>query len=390
MKTLTMRLVLLMLFPMSLGLIGVPAKAQPGHWTSIGPTRITAPPYGIYGPYDAAGRLTTIAIHPDDSQIIYVGSAGQLGHEGCGVWKTTDGGQTWAPISDSLPTLSVGAIAIDPTNADRIYIVTADEGLYRSEDAGSSWLHVHGDLHIRTNTNDGDRTFLLIDPTQPNVLFLTSDDGVLRSSDGGLTWPQSLQAGKATSLVMDPLHPDVLYASILYKGIYKTTTGGAAGDESWMQQTQWPLPHDNVPGGDILLGLSHPASESSETVYALFPPIGGEVDFYSTTDGNNWTKKYTFCDECTLLHPRCTCSFLSLVANPVDSKTVQTGGPLLFVTDDGGTSFTQVPLVENDRQPASPHGDYWELTTDPTDPSVLFAGSDGGLFRSTDHGKEGT
>ena len=150
-------------------LLAPPSDSRPGQWACIGPSRVHAPATPGFGPYDAVGRLTTIAVHPTNPQIIYVGSAGQLGHEGCGVWKTTNGGQTWTPVSDSLPTLSIGGIAIDPTNADRIYIVTADDGLYRSDNAGLKWDHVYdSDLKIRTNTNDGDRTVLLINPKQSN------------------------------------------------------------------------------------------------------------------------------------------------------------------------------------------------------------------------------
>ena len=71
------------------------AAGQTGQWVPIGPAKVVAPPTGGFGGYNAVGRLTTIAVHPTNPQIIYAGSIGQLGHEGCGVWKTTNGGQTW-------------------------------------------------------------------------------------------------------------------------------------------------------------------------------------------------------------------------------------------------------------------------------------------------------
>ena len=76
--------------------------------------------------------------------------------------------------------------------------------------------------------------------------------------------------------------------------------------------------------------------------------------------------------------------------DPTDWKVVYLGGQLFWTSSDGGDNFTQVPANQNDRQPASPHGDYWELVVDPKDPAILYAGSDGGIFRSTDHGKQGT
>src|SRR5215208_3891820 len=85
-----------------------PAWSQPAHWLSIGPAHVFGPPTAGLGTYNAVGRITTIAVHPTNSSIIYAGSAGQLGHEGCGVWKTINGGATWTPIADGLPTLAVG------------------------------------------------------------------------------------------------------------------------------------------------------------------------------------------------------------------------------------------------------------------------------------------
>jgi hypothetical protein len=261
----------------SLG-FGTSAFAQPpGQWISIGPRHVTAPALPAtpttpaLGEYHNVGRLTTMAIHPTNPQIIYVGSPGELGHEGCGIWKTTDGGTTWTPVGESLPTLAVAAIAIDLTNPDRVYIATADHGIFRSDDAGESWTNVSGAQKVRTNTRDGDRTALLINPVSPNVMYLTTDDGVLRSTDSGHTWPASLNVGRATNLVMDPLNPDVLYAGILGQGVYKTADGGAHLNTSWQLQSQFPLPSSVAAVRGPLLGISHPPTEPREAVYALYP-----------------------------------------------------------------------------------------------------------------------
>jgi hypothetical protein len=370
------------------------AEDQPGQWISIGPAKVLAPPTGGFGGYNAVGRLTTIAIHPTNPQIIYAGSIGQLGHEGCGVWKTTDGGQTWIPIADELPTTSVGAIAIDPTNPNRVYVITADEGLFRSDNAGGSWTFLHGDLKIRSNTDHGDRVVLLVHPTSPNILYLTSDDGILRSTDGGLSWPVSLGAGRGSWLVMDPVNPSVLYAAVIGKGIYKTTSGGATGDASWVQQTQSPLPHNTIRTDlTTLLALSHPSGVGSEVVYALVPtgvaPAPAGFDLFRTTDGVSWTKHYS----CPPSDPVGECFFVAMTANPADWQRVYMGYQLLWVSQDGGDTFARVPPTsgdQNDRQPNSPHGDYWELVVDSSSPATLYAGSDGGIYRSSNHGFTGS
>jgi Sortilin, neurotensin receptor 3, len=367
---------------------GVVLASSPGQWVSIGPSRVHAPSIQGYGAYDAVGRLTTIAIHPTNPQIIYVGSPGELGQEGCGIWKTTDGGTTWTPIGDSLPTLAVAAITLDPTNPDRVYIATADKGVFRSDDAGQTWINLSAPLKVRTNTRDGDRTALLINPANPSVLYLSTDDGVLRSTDGGQSWPASLDVGYATSLVMDPQNPDVLYAGILGQGVYKTVDGGILGDASWQLQNQSPLP--TPVGNGPLLAISHPAGEANETVYALYPKstaAGTEWDLFRTTDGTSWGSGTLF----VCAPGNVGCGFFTvLAADPANKNLVYLGGPLLFISEIGVTPFTYVPLSYNDRQPASPHGDYWELTFDPTNSKFVYAGSDGGIFRSSDHGKEGS
>jgi hypothetical protein len=363
-----------------------PGEAAPlfDHWVSIGPARITAPPKQGFGQYDAVGRLTTIAVNPANPQIIYAASAGQLGHEGSGVWKTTNGGGSWAPIADDLPTLSVAALAVDPTNPDHVYAATTDEGLFHSLDAGTHWAQLDSHLRLRSNTGDGDWAVLLIDPDDPGVLYATSDsnDGVMRSGDGGQSFVPSLSEGQATSLVMDPLHPSVLYAAVKGKGVWKTVDGGA----HWVAQTQIPVPAGPLPDMRIMLALSHPNSAADETVYALFPRSQGWIvwDLYSTTDGTAWSYQSTTCASDN------RCFVTVMAADPASPQRVYLGGGPFWVSSSGGASFVQVPGSFNDRQPGSAHGDYWELVTDPTNSAVLYAGSDGGIYKSSDHGAEGS
>jgi sortilin (neurotensin receptor 3) len=368
----------------------------PGQWVSIGPDHIFSPALPnasppVIGDYNAVGRLTTIAINSTDPQIIYVGSPGELGREGCGIWKTTDGGATWEPIGDSLPTLAVAAIALDPADPDRIYIATADKGVFRSDDAGANWISLSDPLPVRTNTADGDRTALLINPTNPDVMYLSTDNGVQRSTDGGHTWPVSLSLGpghEATNLVMDPLNPEVLYAGILGKGVYKTTTGGAGGNDDWKLQSQFPLPVSIPPIRGPLLAISHSASDLHETVYAMYPNFSGTGigwDLFRTTDGTTWSGPLYSC-----AGGAANCLFVVIAADPANKDLVFIGGPLLYISEIGIKPFTPVPPADNDRQPASPHGDYWELAFDPTNTQNVFAGSDGGIYRSTNHGLTGS
>jgi hypothetical protein len=388
------------------------APSGPGQWVSIGPSRILED--FPSGQFNAVGRLTTMAVHPTNPQIIYVGSPGASGHEGCGVWKTANGGASWTPVADSLPSLAVDAIAIDPSNPDRVYVVLFRHGLYRSDDAGMSWTHLYGDLHVRTNIGAaGDRTALLIHPIDPRVLYVTTDLGVQRSTDGGQSWHVSLGAGMAMSLVMDPREPNTLYAGLAatppppeedatYRtmGVYKTTDGGASGEASWTPQTQ--LPFGTLPGRNILLAISHPVSAAQATVYALFPrgPVyakglfgGIGYDLFRTTDGTTWSMPFSCSPD--LVNPFPTsyanCNFAVMNANPFEADTLYLGGVAFFTSADGGANFERVPFDDFfDVQPKTPHVDYWELVTDPVSPATLYAASDGGLYESSDHGKNGT
>ena len=370
----------------------------PGKWVSIGPRLITAPanPQIGLGSYAATGRLAAIAVHPTNPKIIYVGSPGELGHEGCGLWKTSNGGISWQPVAESLPTLSIAAVAIDPTSPDRVYVVAPDYGLYKSENAGISWQNVHTSLGVKRNTRDGDRTVLLVDPIEPNVLFVTSEFGVLRSDNSGVDWFKSTVEGSATALVMDPQDHNVLYAAIQDNGVYKTTNGGKwlpNGTNGWALES---LPSDgarNKPDLGILLAIARPTPESPATVYALlgapYSGMHGRV-LYQKLEDRGWVERYS-CGAIEWNKPNSECLFNVMAVDPNLPNRVYIGGPLLRVSTDNGAHFTRIPQVgREDRQPYGPHGDYHGWSFDPTDAGVIFAATDGGIYRSSDHGSEGS
>ena len=213
-----------------------------GRWLSIGPRRI----FG--GGPDAVGRLRAIAVHPIDPSLIYVGAASTMGFRGqeggSGIWRTVAGGAAWEPIADTLPTLAIAALAIDPTDLARLYAVTI-EGLFRSEDAGTSWIEVGGSSYPPVRRG---REVFLIDPRDPNRLYLTAMGGLFRSLDRGESWQNLDVTPGATpgDLVMDPGNPDRLYTAMRLRGdaqvtgIYRSDDGG----DSWRQLV-------GCPGGEL-------------------------------------------------------------------------------------------------------------------------------------------
>jgi photosystem II stability/assembly factor-like uncharacterized protein len=330
-----------------------------GRWISIGPTRIT---FGL----GAVGRLSAIAIHPTSPSTIYVGARGS------GVWKTTNGGSSWQPLTDALPTLEIAAIAIDPSTPSRVYVATEHEGVFRSEDAGVSWAQiVSSDLNMEVRWG-----VMIVHPTNPDVLFLTSKDGIYRSADQGANWQLSKAApvgsiGRATDLVMDPSTPNTLYAGIAGNGIYKTTTSGIAGESSWNKLTAGLPDFSQITIVTLALCRDQPA-----TVYAgLNQKESPLFRLYRTINsGGNWSLRYT--------HVTGTVPFNDYIAvHPTNRDIVYITGEHFYRSIDGGST----PIIQS-----GPHVDHHAFTQHPTDPKIIYTASDGGIYRSSDTGKSGT
>jgi photosystem II stability/assembly factor-like uncharacterized protein len=211
-------------------------------WTPIGPSPIKNGQNGV----DANGQVTAIAVHPNNSNIMYIGTAWG------GVWLTRDGGATWTPLFDRAPSLGIGepgGIAIDPVDPSIIYVGTSNRdgsqfsgaatqppaGLFKSTDSGGSWVRL-GSGYPSSAPSNANQFFnqiinvVIVDPANHLVVYLASNAGVFFSSDGGLNWTQgALPGGDVRSLVMDPTSPAanrILYAGVTAQGVYQSIDGG--------------------------------------------------------------------------------------------------------------------------------------------------------------------
>ncbi len=355
---------------------GDAAPAVVGRWASIGPTLI---PSGL----GATGRVTTIAIDPSRPSTIYAGglSGNPNGVGGSGVWKTTDGGSAWFPIADSLPSLKVAAIALAPGRPSRVYaalvdIANAGAGLYRSDDSGAAWTLIADDSRLNGRQ-------LLIDASNPSLMFMAGAGGVYRSSDGGVSWSPVLAppATTITDLAMDPLVPTRLYAGVSHAtsdapaGVYATRDSGA----TWVKQLGCPggtLPA-NVAGRTIRLAVS------GNRIYASFKTREAFV-VYRTTDvaclvggvpERTWQKGWTVGSD---IAPTLW-SFL--YSHPENADIVYATGTNFWRSTNGGGSFSMV---------SGPHVDHHAFAVDPSDADVVYTGSDGGLYRSNSRGASGS
>ena len=343
------------------------------------------------GPY-IGGRVVTVTGVPGNNNLFYAGAVGG------GVWKSTDEGVQWQNITDGKlpgPSSSIGAVAVAPSDPKVLYVGTGEadirndvipgDGVYKSIDAGDTWQFVGlRDTHSISG--------IVVDPKDPNVVYVASmghvfapdaNRGVFKSTDGGRSWTKILFVDNDTGaicLVMDPNHPDVMYAAMWQavrkpwgltsggpgSGIYKTTDGGA----HWTNITRNPgLPQEKLLGR---IGLSIAASKP-DTVYSIIQAKDGGV-FRSDDAGATWKRVN---DEMKLRQR--AFYYMTLYADPKDPETVYAPEvDALWVSHDGAKTFTKLK---------TPHGDNHVVWINPEDTRILLEGNDGGATVSTDAGK---
>ncbi len=368
------------------GACGCASTVWAQQWTELGPAPITN---------GFTGRISSVVCSQMNSLRYYVAGA-----DG-GVWRTTDAGATWTPLTDHMPTSAIGALAIDPTNDNIIYAGTGEAnfanhsryglGLYKSTDGGDTWQH----LAVSTF---GGRCFskIIVNHVNPQILYAsitraggfpemaaakghpgaTGPRGVFKSTDGGQTWNRltGLPDLCATDLVMDPTNPTILYACIgrifgaTENGIYKSTNSG----------TTWTKLASGLPTGTVGRISIAIAPSNPQRLYAMFTnpatSSGGNAStlggFRSDNGGSSWSQINLGSIQATYGW------YLSAISvHPNDANTAFFAGLSLVRTTNAGSSFSTV---------TPPHVDLHALAWDTA--NRLLAGDDGGLHRSGDLG----
>jgi len=340
------------------------------------------------GPALMSGRIADIALHPDDPNHWYVavGSGG--------VWQTHNSGTTWEPIFDDQSSYSIGAITVDPSNPNVVWVGTGEnvggrhvgygDGIYRSDDGGKSWENVglKDSEHISK---------IIVHPQDPDTVWVAAQGplwssggqrGVYRTTDGGESWEQVLEIGEwtgATDLVIDPRDPDVLYAAAWQRhrtvaaymgggpnsGIYRSDDGG----DNWQELTKG-LPEGNM--GKIGLAIS---PQKPDVVYAAIELNRREGGVWRSTDrGASWEKRSDTVSGGTGPH-----YYQELYASPHAFDRIYLADVRMKVSNDGGKTFEPVPHEHK-------HSDDHAIAFRPDDPEYLLVGSDGGLYESFDLG----
>jgi photosystem II stability/assembly factor-like uncharacterized protein len=321
-----------------------------------------------------------------------------FGATGGGLWKTTDGGQEWLPVTDGqINSSSVGAVAVAETNPDIVYIgmgetqlrgsITQGDGVYKSEDGGKKWRH----LGLK-ETQSISR--IRIHPSNPDIVFVAAlghpygdneERGVFRSKDGGNTWQKVLYVGAntgAADLIIDKTNPKVLYATTwqVYRKTWKMWGGGEGcrlyksvdGGDTWIDLSKNPgLPV--APLGKIGITVS-PANPNR--LYAIVEANDGGV-YRSDDAGWSWKKMN---DERKLRQR--AFYYSRIYADPLDPETVYCLNVNFYKSIDGGKTF--------DIEINVPHGDNHDLWIDPNNPQRMISSNDGGACVSTNGGKSWT
>lgn len=371
-------------------------------WSSIGPAPI---PNGQTSPTaSVSGRVTAIAIHPTNPNIVYAGTA-----QG-GVYRTTNGGTSWTAIMDNAQSLAVGSIAIAPSQPETIYIGTGEPnfssdsyfgvGIYRIDNA-STTANMSGPFNKDAGAADvftgRSVSKIIVHPTDPATLFVATTSGVggivsaaivagnrgvYRSTNATSANPTFTQIGVLPSpnnnfsvrdIVIDPLDPNIMIANLVANGggIYRSTNALAATPTFTNVLT-----FTGTTTSDLTAEFAiHHTAGPNATVYAGTGFGGGRV-YRSTDGGATWVQQIdnNFCTA--------QCFYdIAIAVDPTNANTIYVGGsPNLIAgkSTNAGVSFTD--------NSGGVHADTHVFTVAPSDATQVWLGTDGGIYKSTNSG----
>jgi photosystem II stability/assembly factor-like uncharacterized protein len=342
-------------------------------WREIGPFR--------------GGRSVGVAGHAAQPKTFYFGATGG------GIWKTEDGGETWVCVSDGfLKVGAVGALDVAPSDPNVIYAGTGEgcirgnvqpgEGVYKSTDAGKTWTF-SGLKEAQTISK------VRVDPRDENVVFAAAfghvfgtnrERGVYRSKDGGQSWKKVLYKNEKTGaidLVIDPANPRIIYAALweAYRNPWSMSSGGPGsglwkstdGGDTWQDLTA----NEGMPKGPIgKIGVTASAAKPGRVWASVEAEEGGL--FMSDDGGKSWSNV----NDDRNIRQRAW-YYSHVYADPKDPDGVYILNVSFYHSTDGGKSLDRVGVQ---------HGDNHDLWIDPTDPKRMISGNDGGASVSFNGG----
>ena len=347
------------------------------------------------GPATMSGRVAAIDAVEADPNIIYVGAATG------GVWKSVNGGLNWQPIFDDQDVASIGAVAIFQAAPEIVWVGTGEGnvrnstsiggGIYKTMDGGRTWAKLGLERTERINR-------IALHPTNPDIAYVAAlgtlwgeneDRGIYKTINGGKSWQKILyvdQTTGATDIKIDPANPDKLYAAMWEfrrkpyhfnsggpgSGLYLTYDGGA----TWSRKTQ----EDGLPEGVLGRIVIAPSPSDPARVYALVEAKKSAL-LRSDDGGETWT---TTNDETNIaVRPF---YYTELLVDPEDPDTIYNIASRVSVSIDAGKTFEFIPAINCCSAPNQVHIDVHALWVNSRDPKHMIVGNDGGLAISRDKG----
>lgn len=332
-------------------------KSVAGNWTNLGPI-ICPNCFGL-------GRVNTIAFHPTNVYTFYAGAASG------GIWKTTNYGVTWSDLTNNLPILNVSSIIVNPVDPNIIYVGTGDKdnsggglGIYKSTDGGASWA--------ASNTTMGNVIVceIIIHPANPAILLAATSSGIFKSTDSGSNWALTSDSLSYKSILFKPGDPSIVYA--MHSGMFyrSVDTGNSF--------TSITLPADNYYAAMAV------SPASPEIVYILQAnnyQSPYNTIMKSTDSGNSFSVICTSPPNMVGYSPfgggNQVWYDLALSVDPANANTLFLGGIKIWKSVDGGLNWSE---SWNDPYGVSVHLDIHYLGFSPS--GKLFTGCDGGVYYS--------
>jgi len=360
-------------------------KAKEGASEAIPSETLSGLKWRSIGPAMTSGRIADFAVNPDDPSEWYVAVASG------NVWKTENNGTTFKPIFDCYGSYSTGVITMDPNNPKLLWLGTGEnnhqralgygDGVYKSEDGGESWKN----MGLKDSRHIGG---IVVDPRNSRVVFVAAegsawgpggDRGLYKSSDGGESWSKVLDISENTGInnvVMDPVDPDVMYATSEQRRRHVFTKIGGGpestvyrsldGGETWTEAGKG-LPEVHIGGMGIAI-----SPVDRNVLYLIVEAAEGKGGFYrSSNRAASWERMGD--------HHSSGQYYNEIYCDPLDVDKVYSMETVSKVSLDGGRTWKD--LGRENR-----HVDDHALWIDPVDTRHFLIGGDGGVYETFDGG----
>lgn len=352
-------------------------RSTNGNWSSMGPNTVP-------GSGGGAGRINCIRFDPSNINIVYAGAPAG------GLWKSTDAGASWNLLNtDYLQSLGVYDVAIDPTDSDIIYIATGDVdggdtysvGVLKSTDGGLTWNSTG--LSFET-INGRQISRLIIDPTDHNKLYAAGNGGFYRSTDGGINWTNTL-IGNFRDMELKPGSSNVIYVC---GTVFKYSTDGG---------TTW---NNTIATLTLMNRMTMAVTPANSSYVYLLSSNSGDNGFQSllrsTDSGASFTTMSDRTTDPNILGWSSTGSDeggqgwydLALAVSPTNADLLFTGGVNIWKSTNGGASFSISAHWTGAGAADYVHADIHDLQFATGSGTIVYAGCDGGVFKTTNTGSD--